>query len=97
MQGAFPINRRYQGTSSLVLALDALFIAVQAERGDIYAGRIDEVGINQARRRLMQQMHDAQPKYLPNGLPRRDKLFQLAEDDARAYFASVYETESHNG
>ena len=94
MQGAFPINRRHQATSALVLALDALFIAAQAEWEALYAGRVDEVGIVKARHRLMNQMHDLQAKHLPTGLPRRAKLFQLAEDDAATYFAVTYTVEN---
>ncbi len=93
MQGAFPINRRHQATTGLVLGLDALFIAAQAEWEELYAGRIDEVGIAKARLRLMNQMHDLQAKHLPTSLPRRDKLFRLAEEDAAAYFTYTYTEE----
>ena len=96
MQGAFPINRRHQATSALVLGLDALFITAQAEWEELYAGRVDEVGITKAWHRLMNQMHDLQAKHLPTGLPRRDGLFRLAENDAAAYFTSMYDMEAED-
>jgi len=92
MQGAIPINRRHQGTSALVVTLDALFITAQGVWEDIYAARMDQGGATKARLSLLQQMHDAQAKYLPTGLPRRDDFFKLAEADAAAHFRVTFAT-----
>lgn len=92
MQAAIPLNRRHQGTSALVITLDALFITAQGEWEDIYAARIDQTGATKARLRLLQQMHDAQAKNLPTGIPRRNDLFRLAEADAAAYFKVTFGT-----
>ena len=93
MQRVIPWNRRFQGTTALVITLDTLFITALGEWEDIYAGRVDQSALTKARLRLMQQMHDAQAKHLPTGLPRRNDLFKLAERDANEYFHSTYATE----
>ena len=76
----------------MVLSLDALFITAQGEWEDIYAGKVDVDELSKARLRLMQQMHDIQAKHIPDGLPRRDDLFKLAEADANTYFQSIFGT-----
>jgi hypothetical protein len=92
MQGAIPLNRRHQGTSALANTLDALFITAQGTWEDIYAARMDQAAAAKARLHLLQQMLDAQTKHLPTGLPRREKLFKLAEADAAAYFKMTFGT-----
>ena len=67
---------------------------MQGEWEDIFAGRIDLSALHKVWLRLLQQMHDLKAKYLPTGLPRRNDLFRLAEQDAASHFRAVHGMES---
>jgi hypothetical protein len=73
-----------------------LFIDAQLEWENIYAGRFSDIETMNHRHKLMKLQHDAERKNFPEGLGTSAKLFDLAQEDARAYFRVTYGVEGTN-
>ncbi len=93
VQNAIPFAARFRGTNALCATLDALFIDCQMEWEDIFAGRLDEAEIIKRRHRMMTLRLDADHKNLPNALPVRRDLLNLAKEDAATYLKTNFSSE----
>jgi hypothetical protein len=90
LQNAIPFASRLRGTSALCATPDALFIDCQMEWEDIFAGKLDEAEIGRRRHKLMKLRFEAEQKNLPNGLPVRRDLLNLAKQDAATYIKARF-------
>jgi hypothetical protein len=96
LKEVFPFVRRHKAASEHTVALDSLFIDAQLEWENIYAGRFSDIETMNHRHKLMKLQHDAERKNFPEGLGTSAKLFDLAQEDARAYFRVTYGVEGTN-
>lgn len=93
LKEVFPFTKAHKAASELTVVLGSMFIDVQLEWENIFAGRYTDEQIINRRYKLMKLQHDTQQKGFPHGLPLRKSVFEKAQAEAAAYFAATYSVE----
>ena len=90
LKNVFPFAKRRAALSRWVRKLDLLFVASQKDWDDIAAGILTEEQIRKIVHRLRMTKLNAEAKYIPDGLSRREDLFRSAEMEAIRFFQVKY-------
>jgi hypothetical protein len=91
LRDAIPLSARHKAAIALASSLEAQVIEALHEWEGVYAGQYSNEQVTERRRKLMQMRHEAEVEHLPTGdLPERPDLLKLAEEDAIAYFVTMY-------
>ena len=90
LKDVFPVTKKDNAASEHTSNLESIFIDVQLEWENIFAGRYTDDQIMNRRHRLMKLQHDAERTHFPDGLPERSSDFALAQQEAAAYFKTTY-------
>lgn len=95
LKDVLPLTARHQAAADLTMTLEALLIEALFEWEGVFAGKLTDEGVTERRRKLMERQHQADIKHFPRGnLPERKDLLALANQDATAYFAMMFEAGS---
>jgi hypothetical protein len=91
LKDVFPFTARHKAVSGLVTSLEAQVIEALFEYEGVAAERFTNEEITERRRTLMKVRHEAEAEHLSTGdLPIKAKLLALAEEDAVAYFETMF-------
>jgi hypothetical protein len=85
-----PQTKNRRNASEFVSALENVIIDARFEWHSIFAGRYAAEDIMERWRTLAKLLHETETKFFPDGLPVNEARQRLAEDDARAYFSTMY-------
>jgi hypothetical protein len=91
-----PQAKSRKAASEFVTAVEGLLIEARFEWHLIFNGDLAPDDIMARWRTLAKQLHEAESKYFPEGLPANDARQRLAEQDARDYFLSTYGVEGQD-
>ncbi len=96
LKDVFPFAARHKAANDLVVSLELLLIEALYEAERVWAGRFTDDEINELRRKLMRQRHEAELRHFPSGnLPERRDLLGLADEAAIAYFESTFRSRTN--
>ncbi|TGD91917.1 hypothetical protein [Methylobacterium nonmethylotrophicum] len=94
LKNVFPFAKQHKAASDLTVALELLWIDAEEEWETIYADKISEEVITKRRTKLRKLRLETERKYFPEGFTPSDRLFRLATQEARDYFALTYTDEA---
>lgn len=92
LRDVFPFSKRRKALSAWVRQLDRLFIFAQRDWADIAAGRCTEKQLCKLLHTLRSRKQTLEARYVPDGLVKKQSLFEAAERETVAYFATRYNT-----
>lgn len=90
LQSTFPVTKKRLALSRWCRKLDVLVVNAQGTWDEIAGNRMTSAQIRKATRLLRTQMQKAEGRAVPNGLPRKDDLFERAQQEAQAFFTRKY-------
>ena len=90
LRDVFPFRKRRQALSGWSNALNRLFVDAQRDWDSISAGKISNAKISTLTHQLRQRMQRYEETYIPDGLPRKQELFEAAQSEMEAFFRTRY-------
>ena len=97
LRDVFPVTKRHKAANELAGVLERLFIDAQLEWEDVFAGRYLDDQIAQRLHTLRMLHLKAEDDSFPEGLPKREDLFGLAQAEARTFFWKTYSVDLGSG
>jgi hypothetical protein len=85
-----PQTKHRRNASEFVSALENVIIDARFEWHSIFRGQYAAAEIMERWRALAKLLNETETKHFPDGLPVKESRQKLAEDDARAYFSTMY-------
>lgn len=85
-----PQTKHRRNASEFVSAVENIIIDARFEWHAIFSGLRSAAEIMEAWRTLAKLLNELETKHFPDGLPAKASRQKLAEDDAKAYFRSLY-------
>jgi hypothetical protein len=93
-----PQTKHRRNASEFVSALENIIIDARFEWHSIFTGQRSAAEIMERWRTLAKLLNETETKHFPDGLPVKPYRQRLAEEDAKAYFLTMYGVgESDNG
>lgn len=93
LRDVFPFRKRRQALSGWSNGLNRLFVEAQREWDLIAAGKMPNKKIQMRAHQLRLKMQRYEETYIPDGLPRNEKLFQAAQAEMVTFLQSRYPIE----
>jgi hypothetical protein len=90
LRDVFPFRKRRQSLSGWSNALNRLFVDAQRDWDSISAGSVPNGKISTLTHQLRQKMQRYEQTYIPDGLPREQKLFESAQLEMESFFLTRY-------
>jgi hypothetical protein len=93
LKDVFPFAKKHKAACEHAITLDSLFIDAQLEWEGIFSGKYTDDEIARRRHKLMKLQHDATSSHFPDGLAVQERLFALAQHEAKEYFKTTYDVQ----
>lgn len=93
LKEVLPLHKKRQALSRWSNALNRLFVDAQRDWESISAGKIKDEKISSLTHQLRLKMQRYEAKYAPDGLPKKQRLFQAAEVEMAEFFRVRYSLE----
>lgn len=93
LRDVFPFRKRRQALSGWSNALNRLFVDAQRDWDNISAGKVSNARISTLTHQLRQKMQRYEQTYIPDGLPRKQELFEAAQTEMVTFFETRYSGE----
>lgn len=93
LQDVFPFRKRRQSLSGWSNALNRLFVEAQRDWDRIAAGKVRDEKIDALAHQLRLRMQRYEQTYIPDGLARKDKLFDKAQSEMVSFLEARYPIE----
>jgi hypothetical protein len=90
LRDVFPFGKKRRSLSRWSNSLNRLFVDAQRDWENIAAGKLTNAKIRSLTHQLRQKMQRYEQTYAPNGLKRKDNLFEAAQAEMAQFFASRY-------
>ena len=90
LRDVFPFRKRRQTLSGWSNALNRLFVDAQRDWDNISAGSLSNLKISALTHQLRQKMQRYEETYIPDGLERKQKLFEAAQKEMETFFLTRY-------
>lgn len=90
LKDVFPFRRKRQALSKWCNALNNLFVLAQRDWDDISRGNLTDEQIRKLTHQLRLKKQKLEARYIPDGLPEKEKLFQRAENQVVKFFQARY-------
>lgn len=93
LRDVFPFRKRRQALSGWSNALNRLFVDAQRDWDTISTGSVTNTKIAMMTHQLRQKMQRYEETYIPDGLARKQKLFDAAQKEMETFFQNRYLSE----
>ena len=93
LRDVFPFRKRRQALSGWCNALNRLFVDAQRDWDSIASGLLSNPKIASLTHQLRQKVQRYEETYLPDGLPKKQKLFDTAQTEMEEFFLNRYSIE----
>jgi hypothetical protein len=93
LKDVFPFAKKHKAACELAMTLASLFIDVQLEWENVFAGRYADDEIMKRLHQLRKMQLDAESRNFPDGLAARNDLLERAKQDAAQYLSATYGVE----
>lgn len=90
LKDVFPLYKRRRALSRWSRTLDRLFIETQRNWDDIYSGKCTDAQIRRMLHQIRTRKQRAEERYIPDGLLKKNFLFEKAQDEAKVFFSATY-------
>jgi len=90
LRDVFPFRKRRQALSGWSNALNRLFVDAQRDWDGISAGSLSNAKISGLTHQLRKAMQAYEQTYMPDGLPRKQQLFDAAQAEMETFFRTRY-------
>ena len=90
LRDVFPFRKRRQALSGWSNALNRLFVDAQRDWENISAGKVSNAKISRLTHQLRHKMQRYEETYIPDGLPRKQDLFEAAQTEMGTFFRTRY-------
>jgi len=90
LKDVFPFSKKHKAACEHAVILANLFIDVQLEWENVFAGRYTDDEIMKRLHQLRKMQLDAESRNFPDGLAERPVLLDRATQDATEYLAATY-------
>ncbi len=92
LKDVFPIYKKRDSLSRWCKVLTRLFVGAQRDWDDIAGGVYTNQQIRKLLHKLRLAKQQAESRYIPNGLTKKESLFDEAQSEAIAFFQSKYDS-----
>jgi hypothetical protein len=89
-EGIYSTTKHRRNASEFVSELESVIIDARFEWHSIFSGQYSARDIMERWRTLAKVLNETETKHFPDGLPVNSSRQKLAEDDAKAYFLTMY-------
>ena len=93
LRDVFPFRKRRQALSGWCNALNRLFVDAQRDWDMIASGALSNPKIATLTHQLRQKMQRHEETYIPDGLPKKQDLFDAAQKEMEEFFRNRYAIE----
>jgi hypothetical protein len=90
LRDVFPFRKRRQALSGWSNALNRLFVDAQRDWDNISAGSISNTKIAACTHQLRQKIQRYEETYVPDGLVRKQTIFEAAQKEMETFFRTRY-------
>jgi hypothetical protein len=90
LRDVFPFRKKRQALSRWSNALNRLFVDAQRDWDNISAGKISNAKIGTLTHQLRLKVQRYEAKYIPDGLSRKQDLFEAAQTEMEIFFRTRY-------
>jgi hypothetical protein len=90
LRDVFPFQKKKRTLSAWTNALNRLFVDAQRDWDTISSGNCTDSKVSKLTHQLRQKMQRYEQTYIPDGLPRKEELFEAAQKEMVTFFQTRY-------